>query len=113
MMSISRLSATAAAALLPACLRVGAFVLPVTSTTRFMSKESDDSSCSSRWAASNRGTSAAASVEEAKSNLMRVLVDNKGSTLAKDVVAAVEVGVCVFTKSMYLVCAGQSNFHVP
>ena len=89
-LSVLRLNIITAAALLPAYLRVGAFVPPVIST-RCASKESVGSS--SRWSAPARSTAAAASVEEAKNNLKRALVDSKGSTLAPDVVAAVEVGV--------------------
>lgn len=94
-LSILRLSVITAATLLPACLRVGAFVLPVTST-RGISKEGVSSSSSGRLAASIPSTATAtssSSVEEAKSNLKRALVENKGSTLAKDVIAAVEVSV--------------------
>ena len=90
---ILRLSVITAAALLPVYLRVGAFVLPVT-FTRGISKEGVSSS-SGRWAASVPSTAAAgsSSVEEAKSSLKGALVDSKGSTLAKDVTAAVEVSL--------------------
>ena len=89
-LSILRLNIITAAALLPAYLRVGAFVPPVIST-RCASKESIGSG--SRWSAPARSTAAAVSVEDAKNNLKRALVDSKRSTLAPDVVAAVEVGV--------------------
>lgn len=93
MRTLLRLSVVAAAAVLPAYPRVGAFVLPVSSSARGFSQESVGSSSNSRWAASNPSpaSASATSVEEAKSNLKRVLVENNGSTLSKDVLAAVEV----------------------
>lgn len=92
-LGILRLGVIAAAALLPAYLRVDAFVLPVTSARGISSSVGGSSS---RRAASvpSTATAVAGSVEEAKSNLKRALVENKGSTLAKDVAAAVEVGLC-------------------
>lgn len=93
-MGILRLSVlvAAAAALLPAYLRVGAFVLPATPTRGVPSVVSSSSSRRATSAPSSISAEASSSsgVEEAKSNLKRALADSKGSTLAKDVVAAVE-----------------------
>ena len=86
-----RLSVVAAAAVLPAYPRVGAFVLPVSSSTRGFSQKSVGSSSNRKRAASTPSPASAPATiaEESKSNPKRVLVENNGSTLSKDVVAAV------------------------